>query len=131
MSLKSAYQKARQIPLSESDRVALLKQKRSGYAVCLYLKEHPVRKLYQLGLEGMIYHLPNPVWGEAFGPWRYSDYASLEPHLLRKKLVDEGFDTLLVNLTGYENMVSSQAFKNNFQPLFAEGKVALYRIQKE
>ena len=30
-------------------------------------------KVYQFAMEYAIYNLPSPVWGDAFGPWRYRD----------------------------------------------------------
>ena len=55
-----------------------------------YLREHATGRVYQIALSEAIYYGPNPVWGDALGPWRYSDFISLPPPEMARKLAETG-----------------------------------------
>ena len=55
-----------------------------------YLREHATGRVYQVALNEAIYYGPDPVWGDAFGPWRYADFIVLPPAELARKLRGAG-----------------------------------------
>ncbi len=85
------------IAVTDADREALLWKKVSGYPVLAFMRQNPLIKTYQFGLEDAIYYAPNPIWGDHFGPSRYRDFASLAPRELHAKLINLGFDSMLVH----------------------------------
>ena len=127
-SVKSSYEHIQLIAFTPEHREAILMNRISGYRVASYLRDHPVKKLYQFSMEDAIYYLPSPTWGEVFGPWRYKDYI-LAPAVLRKKLLDQDFDALVVHTLRIPSLASSQDFDRYFELLTSDGVVALYRIR--
>ena len=127
-SVYKAYINIRKIAPTPSSREAYLQAHIPGYGVIEYLKTHQVGKLYQFGMEGVIYYLPNPVWGEEFGPWRYVDYANLGAKKLHDRLLGEGFTSLLIHTVRFSSVVSKSDFNKYFQHVITDGPVTLYRI---
>jgi len=127
-SVTFSYKNIQLIAITPERREAILLNRISGYRVISYLRENPVKKLYQFSMEDAIYYLPSPTWGEVFGPWRYKDY-NLAPAVLRKKLLDQDFDALVVHTLRIPSLASSQDFDRHFELLTSDGVVALYRIR--
>jgi len=110
-------------------RAALLTQRVPGYPLWAHLKTHPVGRIYQLGSEDSLYYAPQPIWGEVFGPWRYSDYASLPPAQLHRKLTQEHFDALAIHSERFPGVASQPEFERYFERIWTEGAVKLYKLK--
>lgn len=110
-------------------RAALLTQRVPGYPLWAHLKTHPAGRIYQLGSEDSLYYAPQPIWGEVFGPWRYSDYASLPPAQLHQKLTKEHFDALAIHSERFPQMASQPEFERYFETVWTEGAVKLYKLK--
>jgi hypothetical protein len=110
-------------------RAMLLTQRVSGYPLWAHLKTHPVGRIYQLGSEDSLYYAPQPIWGEVFGPWRYSDYALLPPAQLHQKLAREHFDALAIHSERFPQVASHPEFQRYFETVWTEGSVKLYKLK--
>lgn len=114
-------------------REASLARQLPGYPMLQYLRDHPQGRIYQIGLEGEIHYAPQPIWGDHFGPWRYRDYLALDASALRRRLVDEGFDALLVHTGRMKTraMVLRPEFTRNFALEHQERAIMLFSVRKE
>jgi hypothetical protein len=110
-------------------RAALLTQRVPGYPLWAHLKTHPAGRIYQMGSEDSLYYAPQPIWGEVFGPWRYSDYALLPPAQLHRKLTQEHFDALAIHSERFSSVASQPEFERYFEPVWTEGAVKLYKLK--
>ena len=109
-------------------REAILADQVSGYGVWTYLRSHPQAKVYQLGLEDSLYYAPRPIWGEIFGPWRYSNYSGLPSDQLFQKLGKEGFTALSIHTGRFPDVNVRADFERYFQLLYRDGQVMLYAL---
>jgi 4-amino-4-deoxy-L-arabinose transferase-like glycosyltransferase len=112
-------------------REALLRERVAGYAMWTYLHAHPAGRIYQMGLEESLYYAPQPIWGDAFGPWRYIDFVDLAPQDLYRKLAGQGFDALLVNTANIPQTTSKPGFEKFFVPVHTDAAIRLYRLAPE
>lgn len=119
-----------EIAYSAQSRDALLVKKVTGYRMWAYLRERPAGRIYQFAMEDAIYYAPNPIWGEVFGPWRYSDYAALDAPALHKRLSAEGFDSLLIHTGRAGNVVAKADFDRHFSLVHEDGEVKLFTFRK-
>lgn len=113
---------------TESARNEILEKRVAGYKVMTYLRDHPVGKIYQFGLEDAIYYAPSPIWGDYFGPGRYSDFASLEPEQLAHKLKERGFSDVLIHTERWPDIATRPGFDEYFSKIYEADAVKLYRI---
>jgi len=118
----------RKIAPTDTIRNEILNRKIAGYQLLSHLKQHPVGRIYQFGLENAIYYAPNPIWGDYFGPWRYRDFASLEPARLARALAAHGFDHMLIHTEICPQIAARPGFNDYFEEILNDGKVKLYRI---
>jgi hypothetical protein len=114
-----------------ADRDEILKTKVSGYPVLAYMRQSHFLKTYQFGLEGAIYYAPNPIYGDHFGPARYRDFASLKANELASKLKALGFDSMIVHVGLWPNIVVQADFDRYFIKVYSNRSVNLYRVAKD
>ncbi len=93
-----------------------------------YLKNKPELKVYQWGLEGLIYYFPHQVRGDHFGKWRYRDFVSYSPEYLAQKLKAGGFDVLVTNSLAAQGLEGVGNFKQFFEEIAASNGAKAYRI---
>jgi hypothetical protein len=93
-----------------------------------YLMKNPQGKIYQWGLEGVIYYSPNPIWGDHFGFWRYRDFVSYNPEVMAQKLKSGGFDVLLTGSLTAQGLEGTANFKQYFQEIAASPGAKAYKI---
>lgn len=127
-SLHTARKHWKNIAPTEAMREAILADQVSGYGVWTYLRSHPQAKVYQLGLEDSLYYAPRPIWGEIFGPWRYSNYSGLPSDQLFQKLGKEGFTALSIHTGRFPDVNVRADFERYFQLLYRDGQVMLYAL---
>ena len=127
-TLVSTARFAKRIATTPAARDALLLSRVKGYGLWRYTAAHPVGKVYQIGLEGSLYYAPRPIRGDVFGPWRYRDYADLPPEALYRRLSQEGFEALAINIDVMPAIASAPGFDRWFIPLHTEGGASLYRL---
>lgn len=116
------------IASTQAARETILHEKISGYQVLLYLKQNPIGKTYQLGLEDAVYYGPTPIWGDHFGPGRYRDFTSLKPEQLAMKLKRLGFNSIIIHTTRWPQIDSQPDFSRYFFKIYQYDGVKLYRI---
>lgn len=113
----------------EARQAYLQKNALSTYGDLLeYLRLNPMGKIYQSGLEGALYYAPQPIWGDAFGPWRSRDFMHLEPDALAAKLTSMNFDALVLHTPSYPNLLSHQHFKQYFVEVHNTTNYKVFRI---
>jgi len=110
-------------------REALLTARVTGYALWSQLRAHPVGRIYQIGVEDSLYYAPQPVWGDVFGPWRYSDYTALDAAQLHRKLAAEHFDALVVHTGRFPQVAAQPGFDRYFESAGTDGPVKLYQLK--
>ena len=93
-----------------------------------HVRKNSPGKVYQFGLESSIYYGPSPIWGDHFGPGRYTDFVSLKSDELALKLTKLGFDTLLVHTMRWPQIDSKIDFDHYFTLIYENGAVKAYRI---
>ncbi len=93
-----------------------------------YLRLNPMGKIYQSGLEGALYYAPQPIWGDAFGPWRSRDFMHLEPEALAAKLKSMDFDALVLHTPSYPGLLSHRNFKQYFVEVHSTTNYKVFRI---
>lgn len=118
----------RRVALTAEAREAVLQSKVPGYAVFEFLRRHPVRKAYQMGMEDSLYYAPQRLWGDVFGPWRYRDFTELPPADLHRKLALQDFDALLVHTQRMAQVVTREGFDQYFRQIHTDGTVTLYQL---
>jgi len=117
-----------QIAATPAARVDFLRSHVTGYDLLTQLNQSSTGRIYQWGLEGVIYYAPHPIWGDHFGPWRYRDVSSLLPNELAKKLTQEGFETLLVHFATVPGLEAKPDFRRYFQEIGEANGNKAYRI---
>lgn len=128
VSLSTASKLASQVALTPEQRTNFLRQHVVAYDLLMDLRQQPGLKIYQWGLEDAIYYAPNPMWGEVFGPWRYSDLNGLPIPALARRLSQQGFNTLLVRDNNLAPLVQQSDFTRYFQLLSPGNGAQAYRI---
>ena len=88
-------------------------------------------RIYLIGnLADSIYYAPHPIWGDFFGPWRYSDIVSNNPVQLYKNLLIRNFDAVIVDGLLCSELESHMNFQQYFFMEFQSGGAKLYRLKK-
>jgi len=118
------------IKASAAGRDAYLQEKIHGYAVIKQLSEFPHKGIYQFGLEDAIFYMPQPVWGDHFGPGRYRDMAALSAEALAEKLDSMGIDVLLISHSDWPQVEAKQNFHQYFEVLVSSDGVTAYRLNR-
>jgi len=108
---------------TQEQRDRFLEPQIVAYELLKKLHTLPDLKIYQWGMEDVIYYAPNPIWGEIFGPWRYSDLDPLSAPELASHLRRQGFNTLLVRDTTLARLTKLPDFEKHFI-LLSPGKGA-------
>ncbi len=93
-----------------------------------YLQAHPGRKIYQSGMEGVLYYLPAPVWGDHFGPWRYRDFLALAPERLAERLRQQGFELIVVRRPDFPS-AEMPAFGQYFQTVYEDPMFWIFTLR--
>lgn len=117
------------IQVSALDRDAWLQDKISGYDVSQYLFELPHTGIYQFGLEDAIFYMPQPVWGDHFGPGRYQDMAALSAEELAQKLNAMGIDVLVISHVHWPQIETKIGFHDYFDEIISSQGVTAYRLR--
>lgn len=63
-----------------------------------FLSHLPGARIYQFGMEGVLYYAPQPIYGDHFGRWRYNDFMTLTPPELAARLNTFGLNTLALRI---------------------------------
>ena len=127
-SVSSGRSVLSRIALTSEQRDIFLRQNIVAYDLLVQLRQQPNLKIYQFGLEGIIYYAPNPIWGEIFGPWRYSDLNGLSIPELSSYLRKQGFDTLLIRNEALTHFLQQDDFNQYFEHIISGNGAQAYRI---
>ena len=120
-----------QIPYTNDVKESILKNKLDGYAAINYSNKIQ-SNVYQFRMEHSIYYFKNKVYGEVFGPWRYSDYLDLDPPILYKKLLNDDIRTLVVsNLVEPSELYGIENFEDFFDQVFEENGFKVYKLKEK
>lgn len=122
---KKTAQTAASIATSVSARDEVLEKKFPGYAITQTAKGIPGDKLYQWGMENLIYFFPRGTRGDHFGPWRYRDM-SVEPSSLARKMQQEGLDYIALPPTMLEHIKDTSDFNLFFQEIFDKNDFKIF-----
>jgi len=128
IALKKGYKNWKLVAPTASAREAILKQEITGYPVLAYLREHPMGRTYQFGLEDSLYYAPLRTGGDHFGPGRYRDFAHLAPADLAKSLRRAGYTSLLIHAERWPGINTRPGFAQSFTLVHQDGPVSLYQI---
>ncbi|CAN7175201.1 MULTISPECIES: ArnT family glycosyltransferase [unclassified Variovorax] len=109
-------------------REAFLRANVPGYAVMNYLREHATGRVYQIALSEAIYYGPNPIWGDALGPWRYTDFLPLPPAEMARKLAALGFEAIVMPYTMVPQITTKPGFDDHFALMYEKDGAKAYRI---
>lgn len=90
-----------------------------------YFAKHTGRKIYQIGLEGVTYYLPHPIYGDHFGPWRYSDRVSLSPADLADFLKKKNLNSLVFSAISYPLILQNPKLNDYFELVYSD---SIYHI---
>ena len=93
-----------------------------------YLQARPGRTIYQSGMEGVLYYLPFPVWGDHFGRWRYRDYLGMEPGRLAARLKSEGFDLVVVRKPDFPS-ANMPSFDRYFETVYDDPVFRVFELR--
>lgn len=130
-SLKNANKLASFVAYTPEQRANFLRNNVVAYDLLVQLHEIPDLKIYQWGLEDAIYYAPNPIWGEVFGPWRYSNLNELSVPALATYLHEQGFNTLLIRDNVLAPLLQQSDFPHYFKNLgHGNGAQAYHIISK-
>jgi hypothetical protein len=121
-------QKVLQIATTQAEREAFLRTHVPGYAVMNYLREHATGRVYQIALIEATYYGPVPVWGDAIGPWRYSDFIVLPPAEFARKLSNLGFEAIAVSGATAPRLEAQPGFHDHFTLMYEMDNARAYRI---
>lgn len=116
------------IATTPAERTAFLEAKVPGYAVMNYLREHASGRVYQIALSEATYYGPAPVWGDAIGPWRYSDFIVLPPVEFARKLAGLGFEAIAVGAGSAPLLEAQPGFLDHFALMYEKAGAKAYRI---
>ena len=118
-----------EIKVSAVERNTYLQERISGYDVIKHLSELPHTGIYQFGLEDAIFYMPQPVWGDHFGPGRYRDMAALSAEALAEKLNSMGIDVLVINHSRWPQIEARINFDHYFEEMMSSKGVTAYRLR--
>ena len=93
-----------------------------------YLREHATGRVYQIALIEATYYGPVPVWGDAIGPWRYSDFIVLPPAEFARKLSGLGFEAIAVSGATAPRLEAQPGFHDHFTLMYEMDNARAYRI---
>ncbi|MGO4396026.1 ArnT family glycosyltransferase [Variovorax sp. M-6] len=116
------------IATTPAERTAFLEAQVPGYAVMNYLREHATGRVYQIALSEATYYGPAPVWGDAIGPWRYSDFIVLPPAEFARKLYSLGFEAIAVGAGSAPLLEAQPGFLDHFALMYEKAGAKAYRI---
>lgn len=128
VSVQHTVRNVGMISSTPASREAFLHERIPGYEVLSRLRADPVGRLYQVGLNDSIYFAPNPVWGDIFGPFRYSDYLYLSAAELARKLAAQGFGAIVIQTANAPYVHTKPEFDRYFALLYEKDGVKAYRI---
>ncbi len=128
VALKNAYKGWKLVAPTADAREAILQREITGYPVLAYLREHPMGRTYQFGLEDALYYAPLRTGGDHFGPGRYRDLAGLAPADLAKTLRQAGYASLLIHSGRWAGINTKPGFEQFFTLAHQDGEVSLYQI---
>jgi len=128
VSLKKEYKSWKLVAPTAAAREAILQKEITGYPVMAYLREHPMGRTYQFGLEGGLYYAPPGTGGDHFGPGRYRDLADLAPADFAKRLRQAGYSSLMIHTAQWPSINARPEFAQFFTLVHQEGQVSLYQI---
>lgn len=117
------------IKVSSVERNVYLEEKITGFDVINHLSEIPHTGIYQFGLENAIFYMPQPVWGDHFGPGRYWDMAELSAEALAKKLTSMGIDVLVISHAHWPQIEAKINFHHYFEEMTSNKGVTAYRLK--
>jgi hypothetical protein len=117
------------IQVSAVERNAYLQEKITGYDVIARLSELPHTGIYQFGLEEATFYMPQPVWGDHFGPGRYQDMAALTAEGLAEKLNSMGIDVLVIRQSHWPQIEARIDFHHYFEEMMSSKGVTAYRLR--
>ncbi|MDM0053075.1 glycosyltransferase family 39 protein [Variovorax sp. J22R115] len=126
----SVHQARRKVALFATtpvEREAVLRKRVPGYAVMDYLRQHATGRVYQIALIEATYYGPNPVWGDALGPWRYSDFIVLPPLEFARKLAGLGFEAIAVDVANAPLLEAQPGFLDQFALMYEKDGAKAYR----
>ncbi|WP_398501405.1 ArnT family glycosyltransferase [Variovorax sp.] len=127
-ALAHSVRDVRMISPTPASREAFLARHVPGYEVLSHLRANPVGRLYQVGLNDSIYFAPNPVWGDIFGPFRYSDYLYLPADQLARKLASQQFGSIVIQTALAPYVHTKPDFDKYFSLIVEKDGVKAYRI---
>jgi len=113
---------------TQAERDIILNEHLRGYAAFNYLNRHHLNNVYQFFLEDSIYYGPHRLAGDVFGPGRYRDFYSLQPHVLSERLLSLGFNHLVINPTEHRDLEARAGFDCYFSEMFRADEVKAYRV---
>lgn len=116
------------IATTQAERAAFLEAHVPGYAVMNYLREHATGRVYQIALIEATYYGPAQVWGDAIGPWRYSDFIVLPPGEFARKLRGLGFEAIAVGAGTAPVLEARPGFLDHFALMYEKAGAKAYRI---
>ena len=123
-------EKVSMIATTPAQREAFLRKNVPGYAVMNYLREHATGRVYQIALSEATYYGPSPVWGDAIGPWRYSDFILFPPADYARKLAEKGFEAIAVSLPTATYLEAQPGFQEQFALMYEKDNAKAYRIRR-
>ncbi|MDM0075720.1 hypothetical protein QTH90_15055 [Variovorax sp. J2P1-59] len=115
------------VATTPAEREAVLRKHVPGYAVMDYLREHATGRVYQIALSEATYYGPAPVWGDAIGPWRYTDFIVLPPAEFAGKLAGLGFEAIAVAGGGAHLLEAQPGFLDQFALMYEKDGAKAYR----
>jgi hypothetical protein len=118
-----------EIRVSPVERTAYLEENVIGYEVIKQLSEIPHTGIYQFGLEEAIFYMPQPVWGDHFGPGRYRDMAALSAEGMAQKLNSMGIDVLVIRHANWPEIKTKTKFHDYFEQMISSKDVTAYRLR--
>ncbi|MDM0014371.1 phospholipid carrier-dependent glycosyltransferase [Variovorax sp. J22P168] len=117
------------IATTPAERSAFLDRNVPGYAVMNHLREHALKgRVYQIALSEATYYGPSPVWGDAIGPWRYTDFIVLPPAEFARKLHGLGFEAIGVGASAAPALEAQPGFLDHFALMYERAGAKAYRI---
>jgi 4-amino-4-deoxy-L-arabinose transferase-like glycosyltransferase len=122
------YRSWKRVAVTTEDRAQVIDSSLTGYGAIRFLAQQPYSKIYELGVEYAIYYLPQPIWGEVFGPWRDRDFVGT-PREMHAKLTQLGFQTLLINVLSFPGVIEQPDFSDYFSETYSDGIVHVYGIR--
>lgn len=117
------------IAVNPSERIALLKREIKGFAVLEYANQHALGRIYNQGMSDRVYYAPQPIWGDVFGPWRYSDMVSSDAALFGQRLKRMNFDAVIVDEGLHNSLYQHPDFHQYFAVLFQNEGIQLYQLK--